>query len=262
MTVAEILREAALRLRAGGVEDPRVDAEILLAAALRTPRAHLPAVDDIPREDLDRFEDWIARRSDERVPVAYLLGETEFCGLPFHVTPSVLVPRPETEFLVERALARPEKRFLDIGTGSGAIAVALAVKGRSGIATDTSPPALAIARKNAKRNGVESRIEFMEADLFPDGDFDLIVTNPPYIPSAEIDELSPEVRHEPRSALDGGPDGLDLIRRILDCSKAPLLMEVGAGQSGAVTELALQSGFRDVQWVQDLAGIDRVLEAE
>ncbi len=262
MSVQDLLREATLRLRDGGIEDPRVDAEILLSAALQVPRAHLPAAPLPQREKQDLFDDWIRQRSENRIPVAYILGQTEFFGLHFHVSPDVLIPRPETEFLVERALARPEKRFLDIGTGSGAIAVSLAAKGLSGIATDTSAGALGIARENAARNGVESNIEFVQADLFPEKEFDFIVTNPPYIPSADIRGLPPEVRHEPLAALDGGRDGLDIIRRILQQATVPVLMEIGMGQSWAVADLTLQSGFSNVQWTKDLAGIDRVLEAE
>jgi release factor glutamine methyltransferase len=262
MTVKDLLRETTLRLRSAGIEDPRVDSEILLAATLRIPRAHLPAIDSLSKKDQCHFEEWIQERSEKRTPVAHLIGECEFFGLPFRVSPDVLIPRPETEFLVERALARKERTFLDIGTGSGAIAVALATKGFSGIATDTSTEALTIARENAERNGVSSKIEFIEADLFAPGNYDLVLSNPPYIPSAEIETLSPEVRQEPKAALDGGRDGLDLIRKILSGTSLPLLMEAGAGQSQQITNLALQSGFSNVQWVKDLAGIDRILEVE
>jgi len=262
MTVKDLLRETTLRLRSAGIEDPRVEAEILLAATLQVPRAHLPAIDTITKNDRGHFEEWIRERSEKRIPLAHLIGEWEFFGLPFRVSPDVLIPRPETEFLIERALTRKERTFLDIGTGSGAIAIALATKGFSGIATDTSTKALDIARENAKRNGVTSKITFVEADLFAPGEYELVVSNPPYIPSAEIKTLSPEVRQEPMSALDGGEDGLDLIRKILTATTLPLLVEVGAGQSQQITNLALQSGFRNVQWVQDLAGINRILEAE
>lgn len=262
MRVKDLLREATQTLRSAGIEDPRVDAEILLATAMQVPRAHLPAMDATDRKQEHHFQNWIRIRSEQRIPVAYLTEEVEFFGLPFSVSPDVLIPRPETEFLVERALSRKEKRFLDIGTGSGAIAIALASRGLTGIATDTSPEALALAKKNAKRNGVDANIEFLEIDLFAPGEYELVVTNPPYIPTAEIKTLSPEVQHEPVAALDGGDDGLDLIRKILTKTTGPLLMEVGINQSKQITDLALQSGFSNVQWIEDLSGIDRILEAE
>lgn len=247
--------DAAKFLASHGVPEPRADAEILLAAALGIDRALLPTRNEVEPE---RAGEWIVRRA-RREPTAYILGRAEFYGLEFRVTPAVLIPRPSTETLVERALALRPRRVLDIGTGSGAIAVVLAKHGASIVATDISEAALGVARENAKRHGAE--VEFVRADLFVDGDFDLIVSNPPYIPTGEIDTLQPEVRYEPRLALDGGPDGLAVIRGILAARRRPLLLEVGAGQSLAVSDLALREGFRGIQWWRDLAGIDRVLEA-
>lgn len=246
------LLDAVRVLREAGVEDPRIDAEFLLAAAHGVDRAMLPAVDAPPPP---RFDEDVRRRA-AREPVAYILGRAEFYGETLRVTPAVLIPRPETEILVERALALAPKTVLDIGTGSGAIAVALARRGVRVTAIDTSDAALAIARENGR--GLP--IAFVKADLWVDGVYDLVVSNPPYIPSAEIDGLQPEVRREPRMALDGGPDGLDVIRRIL-ALRRPCLVEIGAGQASAVRELALQSGFRDVRFHRDLAAIERVLEA-
>lgn len=246
------LLDATRLLSSAGVEDPRVDAEFLLAAAHGVDRAMLPAVDRPPPP---LFDDYVRRRA-AREPVAYILESAGFFGETLRVTPAVLIPRPETEILVERALALAPKRVLDIGTGSGAIAVALARRGVAVTAIDTSDAALEIARANAG----DLPIRFAKADVWLDGVYDLVVSNPPYIPSAEIDGLQPEVRREPRLALDGGSDGLDVIRRIL-ALRRPCLVEIGAGQASPVREIALQSGFRDVRFHGDLAGIERVLEA-
>jgi len=253
-----MIRAAARELARAGIEEPTAEAEILMAGAIGIDRALLSARDAVSSEALARFRGWVARRV-LREPMAYILGRIEFFGLDFRVTQDVLIPRPSTETLIERALTLKPARVLDIGTGSGAIAVVLAKHGASVVATDLSNEVLAIARENADRHGV--RVEFVRADLFVDGSFDLIVSNPPYIPSAEIDRLQPEVRQEPRVALDGGPDGLDAVRRILAARRSPLLLEIGAGQARAVTDLALRAGLRDIQWWKDLQGIDRVLEA-
>lgn len=253
------LTEAAHFLRDRDIEEAWAEAHILLAGALGIDRARLPAVDDVPDVARERFREFVRRRGETREPVAYILGRCEFYGLTFRTTPAALIPRPATETLVERALALRPGTALDVGTGSGAIAVVLAKHGVRVTATEMSDAALDLARENAASHG--ATIEFRKADLFVDGDFDLIVSNPPYVKSAEVDDQAPDLRHEPRLAFDGGPDGLREIRRLLAPARGPILIEVGAGQPPAVTDLALRAGFRDVRWWKDLLGIDRVLEA-
>lgn len=258
-SVDDELTEAAHYLRERDIDEAWAEAHILLAGVLGVDRATLATVDRLTDEQRSRFRAWVRRRGETREPVAYILGRAEFFGLPFRVTPAVLIPRPATETLVERALELRPRTALDIGTGSGAIAVALAKHGVRMTATDLSDEALEIARGNAALNAVD--VDFRKADLFVDGDFDLIVTNPPYVNARELSEQSPDLRHEPQMAFAGGPEGLDIIRRILAPRRGPILMEVGHNQAKAVTELALRSGFRDVRWWKDLLGVDRVLEA-
>ena len=286
-TLLELLKEATGYLAQKGIPGPRLDAEILLAHALRCQRIELYLRHDQPlgSEEVDRFRELIRRRS-RREPVAYITGTKEFWSLPFRVTPQVLIPRPETELLVEIALvaarispAAQEGRFriLEIGTGSGAVAVALAKEGGERfqlVATDRSPEALEVARYNARELGVEHRIEFLERDLLGPSDsqgepFSMIVSNPPYVPSREIAHLPPEVReYEPQLALDGGGDGLDIIRRLLREAKGwlveggGLLLEVGAGQRPSIEGILEETpSWRHWRWHQDLAGTDRVLWA-
>jgi release factor glutamine methyltransferase len=207
-------------------------------------------------------------------PIQYITGETEFYGLPFRVTPDVLIPRPETEHLVEKALelaARFEHpRIVDVGTGSGAIAVALARKLPQAhiTAVDISGAALDVARENADRNVVSDRIRFLQGDLLaPVGDerFDILVSNPPYVPQVDRDSLSVEVRdHEPALALFAGEDGLDVYLRLIPSAFAVLesggylLLEIGFGQSVAVAALLKQAGFDGIEFIPDLQGIPRV----
>jgi len=268
------LEEARKFLRSCGIEQPDDDVKLIAAFAAGRPLKTAlgdPPPNFTPRAEA-RFRRLVARRGENREPAAYLIGTEEFMGLEFKVTPSVLIPRPSTEALVERALLRqgsggqagPIGTFLEIGTGSGAVAVALAVRGARGTATDLSERALQIARENAERHEVEGRITFVKADLFVDGSFDLVISNPPYVSTAEMAELPPEVKHEPALALDGGPEGLDVIRRILAGARARaprLLLEIAPRQAEAVRDLALQSGFRNVMITKDLDGFDRVLEA-
>jgi release factor glutamine methyltransferase len=258
------LRSACDFLRACGIDRPEHDVKLLAAFAagrpLRTALGDLPPDFDAKAEA--RFRRLVARRGEGREPAAYLVGTEEFMGLEIQVTPSVLIPRPSTESLVERA--GRVGAFLEIGTGSGAVAVALAVRGASGTATDLSPRALEIARGNAQRHGVAGRITFVEADLFVDGRFDLVVSNPPYVTTAELETLPPEVKHEPRLALDGGTDGLDAIRRIVAGARARaprLLLECAPHQAAVVRDLALRAGFPTVRISRDLDGFDRVVEA-
>ncbi len=258
------LAEARKYLRSCGIRRPGPDVKLLAAFAAGLPLKKAlgsppPAFTSAQEK---KFRRLVARRGEKREPVPYIVGSEEFMGLELAVTPSVLIPRPSTETLVERA--GRVKTFLEIGTGSGAIAIALSKAGASGTATDLSDRALEIARQNASRHGVAARISFVKADLFADGRWDLVISNPPYVAAREFARLPPEVLHEPRLALDGGPDGLDLIRRIVAGARdrAPrLLLECAPRQAARVRELALQAGFEDVSIGKDLDGFDRVVEA-
>lgn len=270
--------EARRYLRSCGIERPEADVKLIAAFAAERPlktALGAPPPEFTPAQEA-KFRRLIARRGEGREPVAYLVGTEEFMGLELKVTPSVLIPRPSTESLVERAIqalglprrsAGPEGRecgFLEIGTGSGAVAIALAKGGGTGTATDLSERALEIARENAARHGVLDRITFVKADLFVEGAWELVVSNPPYVATPEMETLPPEVRHEPRPALEGGADGLDVIRRIVAGARAHaprLLLEIAPHQAGSARNLALQAGFRNVLITKDLDGFDRVLEA-
>jgi release factor glutamine methyltransferase len=254
-------------------ERARRDAELLLTHTLKKSRAWLLAHAEKELSD-EQEATYMAlvslRRKGE--PIQYITGETEFYGLPFHVTPDVLIPRPETEHLVEKVIelaARFEQpRIVDVGTGSGAIAIALAHKLPHAqiAATDICSRALAVARENAKRNGVDLR--FLSGDLLDSvaGErFEIIVSNPPYVPSADRATLSIEVReYEPGLALFAGDDGLDVCRRLIPTAFGALTpggfvaLEIGYGQSAAITELLARTGFEQIEFVSDLQGIPRV----
>jgi release factor glutamine methyltransferase len=275
-TVHAMLEEARRAFAVAGVDTARLDAEVLLAHASGVSRAMLLAGSArIDPEVIRKFRRMVARRA-AREPLAYIIGRKEFFSLDFEVTPAVLIPRPETETLVECALKfiepREHPRVLDIGTGSGAIAVAIAMNALDArvVATDISKDALEVARRNASRHRCEDRIDFVRADLFPEGDarFDLIVSNPPYIADADLETLQPEIRlHEPRVATIAGNDGLDFYRRIAaGCrsrlhSDGAVMVEIGAGQTSAVEALFRRAGFSNIDAVRDLAGIERVLRA-
>lgn len=277
--VAAALACGRARLAAAGIVTADLEARVLLEHASGLDRTALVARGGEPVDPRagERYERLLAGRT-RRAPLAYLTGEREFWSLRLAVDPRVLVPRPETETLVEAALARlgPAPRVADVGTGSGAVAIALAVELPAAAlwAVDRSPAALELARANAAAHGVGARIEFLEGDLAAPlaqlaGTLDAVVSNPPYVPSAEIERLEPEVRdHEPRLALDGGEDGLAVIARLIAQAPRPLrpggwlLLEVGAGQAGAVAELLRDAGAWDpAQTVRDLAGIERVVAA-
>ena len=278
MTLVEQVSEAARRLAEAGIDagDAAFDAEVLARHALGWDRAAYLARrrEPAPARFEEPFEALVARRR-RREPVARIVGRREFWGLDFELAPAVLVPRPESELLVETALARLADRIApwavaDVGTGSGCLAIALAreLPHARVTATDISPDALAVARRNAARHGVADRIAFHHGDLLdglPDP-CDLIVSNPPYVPDAVIDTLTPEVRyHEPATALRGGPDGLDTVRRLAAAAADRLrpggwlVMEVGAGQSGDAAVIAQRTGLQVVDVRPDLQGIPRAV---
>jgi release factor glutamine methyltransferase len=265
-SVREALDSALIALRGAHVDTPELDAEVLLAHALGVGRTqlYLDPEREVTGPAVQLFQTLVRRRTVERAPVAYLVGSKGFRHIVLDVDPRVLVPRPETELLVEVGLELPQgARVVDVGTGSGAIALALKHE-RPDLditATDTSLDALAAAQANARRLALD--VTFAQADLF-DGVFDAVLSNPPYIATGA--QLPPDVvRHEPREALFGGDDGLDVVRRLVArCAEAaiPMLaMEVGAGQADAVAALASGAAFAGVEIRKDLAGIDRVVVA-
>ena len=272
-TVGDALAAAIARLAAAGVPEPRADAEVLLARALETTRAGLvvAARRPLPGPAARDFVALVARRV-TREPLAYITGEREFWSLPLAVDRRVLVPRPETELVVETALrvAPAARRILDVGTGSGAIAAALARERPAARvwASDLAAEALAVARANLARHA--PGVTLVRGDLltaFRAAAFDLVVANPPYVTDAELDGLAPEVRdHEPRVALAAGPDGLGALRRLVAESPrvvAPggwLVVEVGVEQAAAVRRLAETTGSCvRIEVVRDHAGIERVV---
>jgi release factor glutamine methyltransferase len=280
MTIQQWLRKGEAQLRTGPhPERARRDAEMLLAHALQWDRATLLAhLDDLlSATTATMFSGLLARRAAGE-PIQYILGETEFFGLTFRVTPDVLIPRPETEHVVEAVIELSRRsidpRIVDVGCGSGAIAIAAAHSLPSArvTATEISPRALAIARENATRNGVADRIRFVQGDLLAPlaaDRFDIVVSNPPYVANADRATLAVEVRdHEPAIALFAGEDGLDLIRRLISQAFAVLvsggflLMEIGHDQSAAVQALLIDAGFEAISFVNDLQGIARVACAQ
>jgi release factor glutamine methyltransferase len=268
LTVQEILGRASLRLREGKVLSARLEAELLLAHVLGTGRLDLHAEGErtLGEAEIAAFDALLDRRV-RGEPVAYLTGRKEFYSLDLLVTRDVLVPRPETEMLVDRVLALEPRRLLDLGTGSGCIAVACAVHlPRCEVtATDLSPAALAVARENASRHGVSVR--FLEGDLYaalPGGErFDVIAANPPYVRAAEAARVA---IHEPLLALDGGPRGLSLLARVIEgappflAAGGTLLCEIGEDQEPAALRLAA-GRFARAEVARDLAGQPRMLEA-
>lgn len=284
MTVREALSEASAQLVSAGVDAPRLEARLLLAWTLKVRREDLVCA---PERELSEREALIFRKATSlralRRPLPYITGEQWFYGRAFKINRAVLIPRPETEGLVEAALAAcrgiASPRFADIGTGSGCIAVTLAceIPHAHILATDISPDALTLAGKNARRHGVAHRITFAQGDMAqalpPDLRYEAIVSNPPYITEEELLDLQPEVRdYEPTLALSGLPGATgargDLLhRRLLEEARALLapeghvLLEVGQGQAAAVVEYARALGYDQVEAVPDLAGIDRVVRA-
>ncbi|WP_020395949.1 peptide chain release factor N(5)-glutamine methyltransferase [Thiolinea disciformis] len=271
MQIRHALQQAQTRLTQS--DSARLDAEILLMQVLNKPRSYLftwPEV-SLNQEQYTAFERLIEQRA-KGMPVAYLIGYREFWGMALKVTADTLIPRPETELLVELALAllAPHQAFkvLDLGTGTGAIALAIAKERPQAqvLAVDSSPAALAVAQDNANQLGLTT-IQFLQSDWFsaiPKQAFDLIMSNPPYIPDQDPHLQQGDVRFEPRSALSSGHDGLNALRTI--CRNAPqflaphawLLLEHGYDQGRAVTDLLRHTGFQKVTCHKDLAGQDRV----
>jgi release factor glutamine methyltransferase len=276
-TIEAVLRWATEDFRARGLETPRLDAEVLLAHALSSTRIRLivDAKNPLAPEQLARFREIVKRRR-AREPTAYILGTKEFYGRAFRVDRRVLVPRPDTEALVEVALDRTRRlsmsmRALDLCTGSGCVALTLARERPTSavVAVDISTDALAVASDNAARLGAYN-VAFRRGDLFgaldPTWRFDLVIGNAPYISSGEIPTLAPDVRDfEPRLALDGGDDGLAVVRRIVQSAPARLrpagvlAVEVGKGQAPLVAELFALTGFSEVAVGRDYARIERVV---
>ena len=279
-TIKRLLDWTKEYLRVKGAEDPRLDAEVLLAKALDCDRVRLFMQYDSEVGSADRaaFKTLIRKRA-EGEPVAYLVGKKEFFSISLTVNPAVLIPRPDSEYVVVECLAALEgstaPRVADIGTGSGNLALAIAhVRTDAKVdAVDLSPEALAVARSNADRLGLADRVRFFEGDLLApiagEGPFDAIVSNPPYIPTDLIPTLEPGVRDfEPHRALDGGPDGLEIVRRIVDGAPpllkpgGHLILEIGSDQEGPVrTFVDASSLFELLPTVRDGAGHPRVIKA-
>jgi release factor glutamine methyltransferase len=276
-TVLELLRWTQDFFAKRGIDTARLDAEVLLAHALGIERLRLYLEFEKPvtAEERATFRGLVRQRAEQRVPVAYLTGHREFWSLKLSVTPDVLVPRPDTETLVEAVLARwpgPAATVLEIGTGSGAIALALATEKPEAafVATDVSAAALAVAAKNAAALGLESRVRFAEGDLFaavPEGRFDAIVSNPPYVARAAAPSLAPELGHEPEVALFAEDDGLALLRGIVVDAPARLApggllaLELDPDQAETVAGWLEAAGLGEVTSHRDLSGRVRVLTA-
>jgi release factor glutamine methyltransferase len=277
----EEIDQASRRLATVGIESSRLDAELLLAAAAGVTReAAVTGSIELSSETLRKFDAMVARR-EKREPVAYILGHKEFYSLDFEVSPAVLIPRPESEFVVGAALesiaGKADARVLDIGTGSGAIAIAIAVNApRARVtAVDISADALAVAARNARNNRVEDRMTLRRGDCFDVldggpvlGAFEVIASNPPYLDDAEIAALEPDVRgYEPRIAMTAGVAGLDILRRITSTAPAhlahdgELILEVAVGQVALVSKLVEEAGLRVVTVINDFAGHPRVVRA-
>jgi release factor glutamine methyltransferase len=282
VTVAEAINKAANLLSAAGITNARLDAEVLLSHITKKDRVWLITHRDDAFDDAyqQNFADVIERRS-RREPLQHIIGNQEFWGLEFKVSPDVLIPRPETEFIVEAALAimqdrNTPARIIDLCTGSGCLAVSLAKELTAArvIATDASEKALALARENTRNHGVSERIRFLFGDLFEPleeldirGQIDIIVSNPPYVQEGDLATLQPEVRdYEPEMALIAGPMGTEIAMRIIDNAPAylkqngALIMEMGLGQSGPLMRAVQATNtYGKPKILKDLAGIDRVL---
>lgn len=278
-TVTKLLDWTTEYFKKHGIEWPHLEAEILLSHTLAVPRIQLYVQFEriLKDDELAKYKALILRRS-KHEPIAYITGHQPFMSLDFEVNPSVLIPRPETEKLVEigietgKLIEKPE--IADIGVGSGSIAVSLAkyLPKAKIVGVDSSKEALEVAKRNAEKVGVADRCEFIHGDLFEPikgRAFDIIVSNPPYIKSADIPTLQPEIKDfEPREALDGGEDGLKFFREIADKAKnhlkenGKLLLEIGFGQGDQIKALLLKAGFTEITITKDTSGIERVIKAK
>lgn len=273
LTLQQIYREGKETLERAGIAEAELDAWYLLEYVTGISRASYYGDPGrvVSEEDLCRYRECIEKRA-VHIPLQHITGEQEFMGLSFRVNDQVLIPRQDTETLVEEALkyAMPGMRVLDLCTGSGCILISLLhfCPGLTGVGSDISAEALKMARTNGQRLHVEERAQWLCGDLFEKvtGAFDLIISNPPYIRSAEIEELQEEVRlYDPRIALDGAEDGLLFYRRIIEESKSylknggRLLFEIGCDQGRDVAELLENAGYTEVSVKKDLAGLDRVV---
>lgn len=276
MTYRECYEQGCCTLQAAGIEEAALDARLLLEAVCGTNRNDLLVHGEQPvaPEAEEKYLNWIRQRA-EHIPLQQLTGEQDFMGLTFNVNEHVLIPRQDTEILVEEVLKELHDgmRILDMCTGSGCILLSLLHYSNDceGLGVDLSAEALEVAGRNVLKVLTPEKAEhahFLQSDLFEkvEGKFEIIVSNPPYIASAEVDRLMPEVRdHEPRMALDGTEDGLEFYRRIIAeagqylVSSGMLFFEIGYDQGQAVSELMREHGYREVQVVQDYAGLDRVV---
>ncbi|MDA8637571.1 peptide chain release factor N(5)-glutamine methyltransferase [Rhodospirillales bacterium] len=274
-TIAKAIAEATSNLESANVDDPRREARLLIGAALqKTSTQIFNSVDEIiSQSNLDRISELLSRRANGE-PVAYILGEREFWSLPLMVSPATLIPRPDSETLIELVLEHysdcPPGRILDLGTGSGCLLLALLseFKMATGVGVDISADAIAVAAENAKRVELFDRSDFLQGNWTKGqvNTFDLIVSNPPYIPTRDIDGLDKDVRaFEPMTALDGGDDGLDMYRAIFSAisqvlaADGKVVVENGIGQRDDVCRIALIHGFDLVQARADIGGIIRGL---
>lgn len=275
-TIKKLIQWTAGYFRNHGVEEARLDAELLLGYVLGRPRIYLYTNYDqiMNKEELARYRELIRRRA-AGYCTAVLIGEKEFMGIPFRVNEHVLVPRPDTEAWLEKVIQRfrnlPDISMLDLGTGSGALAVSFLYycKEARGVAVDISEKALETAKTNGERAGISDRVEFRRGDfldaLREDEQFDVILSNPPYIPSGDIDGLAEEVRREPRIALDGGPDGLKFYRTLGEKAVrflrpgGLLAAEVGIGQAETVRTFFENGGLTDIEIIPDYGGVDRAV---
>lgn len=274
-TVAEAIAEATSRLQDADVDAPRREARLLVGAALeKTPTQVFNDIDDVISDaKIDRIDSFVTRRVAGE-PSAYILGEREFWSMPLRVSPATLIPRPDSETLVEMVLDDCDglgpRQILDLGTGSGCLLLALLSEypNAFGVGVDISPEAITVAMENAEQNDLSDRCEFIQGSWTDNIDehFDLIVSNPPYIPKRDIDDLEKDVRaYEPLRALDGGEDGLDMYRAIFSglervlSNNGRVAVEIGVGQAEDVIRLAEKNGFDWLNSRKDISGIVRVL---
>lgn len=273
MTVKDIIIKTTAVLKDAGIESASLDCRLLLCKFLGVDKVYLITNSDREIDDLSEFDALVKRRLNHE-PMQYILNHAEFMGLDFYVDENVLIPRPDTEILVEKVISHfgeTSFEFLDIGTGSGCIPISILAncKNARGISADISEKAIDVAKKNAESNGVSERLNFINIDIlnhFPEGKFDCIVSNPPYIESEVVETLMPDVREfEPYLALDGGADGLTFYRRIADKGYDSLkdggllAFEIGYNQGESVGRIMNEKGYRNTEVIKDIAGNDRVV---